>query len=598
MYEGEDANTIDLLYETTTTEDNGVKVIVPVKFEDRYDFHKKIKEQLAYFESVYFDVSGVGADIKNDFLIYRHELFQFSELSTDNLMHICLDNVYYPIDFQKLGISSIYIPIGLRFSLTDGLFPTPNRESLRYTPEAKKTIIDKITEISNYFVTKYNDSIQDTDDIQQIFNYYSTKKRFIEMSSSNFEIADLEKFSTIKFKTPTHNKLKLLDLARLYTVREYILSEYESKFSINNARVSQSKSFWSKRLTASKTFCESYYLMDINVGSNKKLYLKSILNPSNNYHIIKKVSSISLFGNNNTYDNYFTILELKKHPRKNWRGIIKEFQLIRDEFINNTINLDELEIPKEWLESRRKQPLKISSDGKRVMKLKGEIIVKEATARDNYSYDKNCKFVSQTYQLETFHKLKSLFVYTSHDNASKLDPLFGMFNKQKVRFITLSSREMLVVEKVNIHNLIPLEKFMEQKDKPFKRVVTAYLINQLIENKKNVFENRRFLETIHTSLFDKINTLRNYHHTNYVYASKEIYSTIVPIAEEHNLFDIPMYQEYLDVKKTLDKLYFINNLLGAATYGRTFEKEIIDLMKYQKEKVNINQYNSPVQEIV
>ena len=122
MYEGEDSNTIDLLYEKPTTEDNGVKVIVPVKWEDRNEFITKIKEQLAYFESVYFNITVSGEDIKNDFVIYRHDLFQFSEIASDPILHVCLDNVYYPLDYQKLGIDPIYIPVGLRFSLTDGLF--------------------------------------------------------------------------------------------------------------------------------------------------------------------------------------------------------------------------------------------------------------------------------------------------------------------------------------------------------------------------------------------------------------------------------------------------------------------------------------------
>jgi hypothetical protein len=53
MYEGEDVNTIDLLYETPTTEREMGKIIVPVKWSDRGDF-MKTKEQLAYFENVFF----------------------------------------------------------------------------------------------------------------------------------------------------------------------------------------------------------------------------------------------------------------------------------------------------------------------------------------------------------------------------------------------------------------------------------------------------------------------------------------------------------------------------------------------------------------
>jgi len=102
MYEGEDTNTIDLLYEKKTTEANGVKVIVPVDYYDRSTFKQKVGEQLAYFESVYFDLE----DFSNDFQIIRSEHFQWSPLATDSHLHICLDNVYYPLDFAKIGIDT------------------------------------------------------------------------------------------------------------------------------------------------------------------------------------------------------------------------------------------------------------------------------------------------------------------------------------------------------------------------------------------------------------------------------------------------------------------------------------------------------------
>ena len=46
MYEGEDVNTIDLLCESETTEGNGVKVIVPVKYSDYYSFKIKFDADL------------------------------------------------------------------------------------------------------------------------------------------------------------------------------------------------------------------------------------------------------------------------------------------------------------------------------------------------------------------------------------------------------------------------------------------------------------------------------------------------------------------------------------------------------------------------
>jgi hypothetical protein len=326
------------------------------------------------------------------------------------------------------------------------------------------------------------------------------------------------------------------------------------------------------------------------------LYLKGVLGASDTHYFVKKTGKMPLFGTTNGYDNYCTILNLNTRPRATWRNLIKEFQSIRDLFLGKMNNLDELEIPKQWLDNRRKKPLKLTADGKRVTKLKGEIIVKKAVDREMWSADKNCKFVSQTYELGNMYSQNKLFVYTSHDQAHKLDPLYGMFKKQKIEFITLSARELAIVDKVSIHNLMPLNKFMEQKSAPFKRIATAYLIDELIEKNKYVFERRSLLSNVHTELFDKINELRQYHNSNFLRANMSIYEAIIPIAEEHKLFDIPAYNVYLYVKNTLDRLYFINNLLSVGTDYRRFEQELVDLMKYHKEKVNLNQYNVQTQE--
>src|SRR5690606_29424135 len=141
MYEGEDDIKIDVLHELPTDKRNGVKVIVPVKYNDYRNFISKMKEQLAYFENVYFDC----ADIPNDFTIVRSEHFQWSSLVNTDKLHLCLDDVYYPIDFDKIGIQhNIRFPVALRFGLNDGIFPVPQRESIKYTKEAKEAILNKL----------------------------------------------------------------------------------------------------------------------------------------------------------------------------------------------------------------------------------------------------------------------------------------------------------------------------------------------------------------------------------------------------------------------------------------------------------------------
>ena len=225
MYEGEETNSIDLLYERSTSERNGVKIMIPVKYGDTYDFKNKIKEQLAYFENVYFNVEGID----NNFKIHRAEHYQVSELCRDSYIHVCLDNVYYPLELDKLGLTDksgnsykrLSVGIGLRFSLTDGLFPTPNRESLRYTQEAKQLIKDKIELIANDLMVRYNKSIEDTYDIRAVIDYYGNNSRHIkDHKGDQWEISDILKFASVPQRTPTLLNTKYFTAEQVYKLRD------------------------------------------------------------------------------------------------------------------------------------------------------------------------------------------------------------------------------------------------------------------------------------------------------------------------------------------------------------------------------------------
>jgi len=595
MYEGEDVNTIDLLYEAPTTECNGVKVIIPVKWNDRNDFTYKIKEQLAYFENVYFNVNGID----NSFNIFRGEDYQFSELASNNYLHVCLDNVYYPLDFEKLGIEQIKVPVGLRFSLTDGLFPTPNRESLRYTQEAKTIILAKIGKIANHLVNEYNKTVIDTDDVNLLIKHFTNNDRYVNtVEKTTFNVKGLESYSSTPIKNPVLKNVKLLSSYRLYQVREYLLMNYEINTSLYRDKYSAQKGYWGNTVKWNNVDTTKYYIYTGAFTGNKKLYMKSFLNShQDTKYFIKNTGKIPLMGRLNSYDNYYTILELGKFPKNQWRDVIKEFQYVASFYTKQFNNLDDIQISKQWLDARRKTPLKVNSDGKRQVKLEGEVIAKEATALHNYSETKNCKFVSATYDLKDFYKRKDLYVYTSHENAAKLDPLFGIFTKQYVKFITFSPRELGVIEKIKIHNLISLEEFMKGNTKPFKRTITAYLINTLIQEYKNVFtKSPAIIKGFSIKLSEKLRILEEYSNKNHQrHLNANLYESMLVIAQEQNLFDIPMYNLYLDVKKDLERLYFLKPICDIAPLYRDnddLHKALADLCKYHKYKVNINFYNS------
>jgi hypothetical protein len=600
MYEGEDVNTIDLLYEQPTTESNGVKVIVPVKWQDKREFVEKISEQLAYFENVYFNVEGIN----NDFLIHRNNIFQFSEISKESQLHICLDNVYYPIDFIKLGIDKMDIPVGLRFTLTDGLFPTPNRESIRYTQESKKVITDKIAELADYMVDKYNESITDTTNIKEVFDYYGSSSKSVNILNKNCDITQLLKFTVKRVKEPKLAGIELLDLKSLYKQKDYILGEYETMYKLSRNKMMDCKNYWDKKIKPNDVVDGKYYIYDGVLGGNKRLYMKELLNTGTNYYgpeyyFCKKKTSYTLGDRlSNGSDTYFQILELGMHPRKEWRQRVQEFIKIQKMYTSYFKNLDNVVIPKSWLDNRKTVRTKgmsnsrVDANGKRIIKLQGEIVGKIGVELARYNDGKACKFVPTTLKLADISKQKFLTVYAHHDDALKVDPLYEIFGKQKFKVMTFSTREMNILKDIEIHNLIPYDKFMEGNNKMFKRIVTATLIYRLTKQYSYAFQWRNQLKGNCTDLYNKLERLNEYQKENYKYCDNTIFEAMLELASVNNLYDFEIYSLYKEIEDVLEKLPFIDNLMRYVnSYNDTIMPSVVDLMKYYKYKVDLEKYN-------
>ena len=608
MYEGEEVNSIDLLYEAPTDQPSGVKVIVPVNYYDRHDFVRKTKEQLAYFENVYFNV--LDNEVSNDFTIHRSEHYQSSSLSRDSYLHICLDNVYYPLDFSKLGINKINMPIGLRFSLSDGLFPTPNRESIRYTKEAKDIILDKIRVVVDYFITKYNETVADSDDILAVMKYHATNRRYIDIPGKqnySVDLTDLVAHGSITIAAPKMTSLKKLSVERLVKSKEYILGEYEKKFELYSNRMSQVKSYWRTAINPIRMEDDIYYVYSDRISGAMKDYIKSIA-PNRGYvYFIKKAKEFKLGsikrGSANDYDKYISLLELYNYPRTEWRQIITEFQSVLSVFTSKFINLDEVVIPQAFLDSRKKQKgITINVGGTKVrrVKLEGEVIGRQLVNLERYVDGKNSKLVSKIYSLADMHKYNKLVIYGTQADIATMDSLYGIINKDKVELAVFSERELKTLSTINVHNLIPLTKFMEGKNKPFKRIVTAYLINKLHTKFTRSFIRKEKLGLISTDLYEKMERLNNYKNEHYCGGSDKVYAAMLEVAQTHNLFDMEIYHEYVEVKSVLERLPFIEAMADKIHSYDDANSEIInafrDLFKYHKHKIDWKHYNITLNE--
>ena len=608
MYEGEEVNSIDLLHETPTDQPNGVKVTIPVNYYDRHDFVRKTKEQLAYFENVYFNV--MDNEVSNDFTIHRSEHYQASSLSRDSYLHVCLDNVYYPLDFTKLGIDRIGIPVGLRFSLSDGLFPTPNRESIRYTKEAKDIILAKIGKMVDHFIIKYNETVADSDDFIAVLKYHATNRRYVDVpgkNNSSFDLTDIVKHGSVLIASPKVSSLKKLDLQKLVRNKEYILGEYDKKFELYNDRMSQVKTYWRSGVDIISRNDEQHYLYSDKISGAMKDYMKNIIPKGKHVYFIRKVKTFKLgsLTKMNDYDTYMKLLDLQNYPRTEWRELIAEFQTVLASLTKTFINLDEMVIPQAFLDSRKKQKgITVTVGGTKVrrIKLEGEVIGRQLVDLERSVDGKNSKLVSKIYGLADMHKYKKLVIYGTQADIATMDKLYSIINKDKIELAVFSERELKTLSTIDIHNLIPLTKFMEGKNKPFKRIITAYLIQKLHNSFSRSFIRREKIGLISTDLCEKMRRLSDYKIEHHCGGNDTIYHSMLEVAQTHNLFDMEIYHEYVEVKNLLERLPFIEAMADKIHSYDNDNSQIIsafrDLFKYHGHRIDWKHYNIRINEEV
>jgi hypothetical protein len=76
---------------------------------------------------------------------------------------------------------------------------------------------------------------------------------------------------------------------------------------------------------------------------------------------------------------------------------------------------------------------------------------------------------------------------------------------------------------------------------------------------------------------------------------------MLTVAEEHKLFDMNIYPEYLELLDIFNKLTFLNPLCGRTGYYNEHDQMVnvmTDLFKYYKHRVDLKHYNIRINEEV
>ena len=562
VYQGEEFTEFDKLYEKPTDELNGVEVIVPIKdYYEAQEFVRKAKSKLAYYDTVILQI--YGQIVQNT--IFRSDDWQFSTQNTDNKLHFCLKDVYYSIDWDKLGIYSINIPISLKFDLSDGLIPSPSREYIIYNESSKKIILNKIKKVVNWFIDRYNSEWKEYETLKDAWNFINQYNFYVNINDKKFKIDDLEKYADNKIKT---TKVKNIEDAEwYYDNKQWLLSNYKVK--------AENNWIWMNK-HPSKNIVEK--MMDnykiVVVDSEPKRRVKSYLKDKYSEALfITKICDRKL-GKDDEQNKttYFYTLNLDQIPQHEWENKIKELNYVENQLKENFIY--ELDIEnsqgfKNWLEKQKKEKVyKISNSNHKVLN-KQEDEVTIAYGRKRYVKGK-ITFEKETFKINTLNQNPYLTIYfEDKDRATQYYELIG----KKYKIALIGKREQLKIK--NIHNFMTEQEF--QKSKAFKRIVTSIMFDELIETYRSIYSRSSLdiIQNLINPLEKDIEILQNYTSKNgKTIRDNELLDSMIAIAKEYNLYDYQFMDVYNRCKESLDKYKFLNYIQKPDRWNEENVKEV------------------------
>lgn len=595
FYKGEYGTKIDLITSKETTERNGTIIKIALRKDyDRWEFISKIKQQLAYFEGVYFD----ALEISNDFTIISTEDWKYSEMSDTTALHLCLDNVYYQLDFTRLGIPSISTPIALNFSTRDGIRPTPNREQIMITPTVKELIIKKLKRVATSFVEEYNKKVDKFTSLIDIWHIPEDNKK-VTIEGRDFIIDDLIEFSDVPAKEIEISSTgSVIDLKAVKKHPSYLLSNFKVVAKISNGTYSTKKApEYDGAIFNSMLRGWHIILMEDSPSKLMIDYLKTAFSPALVVRLAGKRRLGALTTKNRGRSTYIEDAQLTNYPRRDWRQVIKDFQAIENELISRMKPLKSIEISAEWLEDRKNNRQK-----------SWRTIVDKVEINPRFfsmTHSKSVLGKPELFSLENLRKSPTLVIYDLADRKDQLGKLYTVVydnmtrrrNKVTlVRVAALCQRDYDKLEKNPIHNWIKYSKFMEGNSKVFGRFCTQHLLYEFKSNNHWLFDRVNLIEKFSSSLAEDIRGINTFIGDYYPRRTdSQVIDYMIEICSEKGLWD-PIISQLENIKKYYRKFDFIKVLQLHKSNVNADSEEVLticrDILKARKFKMDWHNYSS------
>lgn len=461
---------ISLILEEDTTEISGTSFVFRIKddYGEVRSWYNTITETITYFKGVYFTCN-IGewwnqADVFNKKPIIEGDTFYYRNLATNNLQ-ICLDQVIYMVDQQDLNLPYVSFPFALKFTMNDGLIPTPSRESLIMSNATKDLIKMRfrecLKELDKYCTNKK----------VSLYEYYLNNSNVIFRISN----IDIEVHKNINI---TCHKLGLPNFIEL--------NSNLSKLNLNDASI---KMFFLSHVTISHYIShgkityerQSCHLKEIKKG----IVFQNRLTPpianflretANDCYILKLREPVSL-RTQGFRKGYIENLGLNNYPRNEWRQIITAWQEEIQKYISLAKTFDHEEY-KEWLSQKpRATAIKYKKQNNEI--IVGDLVLKEKGA--GYKVVKKPITLSES----------GWFIYDI-ENSSKLERL----KKYDYPCYIVSPKDVQLLEKSG-RKFISLKDFHSSKGYQ-RHIDNGYMHDKLPKQHDFLFPD------LYASLYDKI----------------------------------------------------------------------------------------------
>lgn len=519
-----------------TDEPNGTCIKIQIKEGDHNKFQIALKQQLCYFDDVYFD----GWSVDNNYNIFEGETFKYRNKDTySNIMHIVYGKVCYPIDWRQLKRSEIEIAVGVKFQIGE-LIVTPNRESIIYTDEIKELVNKRIDNCIKELVHRFNEQNPKIEDFFEYLNkrgqrpniqfdevtkLYIPKKFGVENAIVYQPLADIK----IPDKPFFEYDFKIIDGERLNIANAEIPNSINNYFNETGITSKYTNAFIriGKVITPKKISFEEYC-------EQLELY----------FYGIKKRSHYSYSQGKDlkTYDTYYDKDNKirKYYPILGKALLIKKYKdELRKIILSKSTNYHEVPITEEWIKQYKKDTRETSAAYLR--KLNQKVVVRIFHYKEEVTLESLSKYRLLIYDIGNSEVKRSLKLV--------LEKKWGInCVQEQFCFIEVAKTNEKIIR--DLPNSIFIDDFL--KDKKYHKVFRDIKLAREICYTLKLVPN---IENISKYYKSKIDQLTNFKNKYYIV---NLNSKIENLINSCDLINYEMESSLKEVKDFLENLEILD----------------------------------------